>query len=265
MKKVLSMVLCVTVLLTLAFSTMTVSAANGSLLPSKAEDFTVVPGGPNKTEKLTAKAAGTGFEFVSDAGGWPTANYQIPNEADWVKADTNDAGAYLNWDFEVVSGGANIIVYFAGQSMEDQPSAGSAETINYYIDKGNNNLASGQVKDLPVGKYKGSIHVKDTGISELLMEEGVYYISGIKIYAVGGKVIVNDVSVGAKKADTAATTTTTKKADPATTTAAQTTATGSTPSSAQTGDVSNAVIFIVVAAVAAGVVVMSVVSKKKKN
>ena len=274
MKKVLSIVLAVAVMTTLAFSAMSLSAsaANaGSLMPSKAEDFEIIKGGPNQNESMTVKKDGDSFEFVSDAGGWPQACYSNPTEANWVKADTNNANLYLNWDFEVKSGGANICIYFAGQSLKDQPSAGAAETLNYLIDPSNNAMATNAVKDLPVGVYKGSVHVKDTGISELLMEEGVYYISGIKIFAVGGTVVVNDIWVGEKAAETPSTdtTTTTKAADTAATTATVATTTGTnattTPSSAKTGDVSNAVIFVVVAAAAAGVVTLSVVAKKKKS
>ncbi len=271
MKKLLSMVLSVAVLTTLAFSAMSFSASaaeSTSLLPAKAEDFEIMKGGATGNETLTVKAAGKGFEFVSDAGGWPQACWENPNKDTWVKADTNNADQYLNWDFEVKSGGANIVVYFCGQSLKDQPASGAAETLNYLIDPSNNSLASGQVKDLAVGKYKGSVHVKDTGISELLMDDGVYYLSGLKVFAVGGTVVVNDISVGPKaEGATEATTTTAAKADTATTTAAKTTATNATttPSSAQTGDVSNAVIFIVVAVVAAGVVALSVVAKKKKS
>ncbi len=274
MKKLLSIVLSVAVLMTLAFSAMTMSAsaANaGSIMPSKAEDFEIIKGGPNQTESMTVKKTDAGFEFVSDPGGWPQACYENPTEANWVKADTNDANLYLNWDFEVKSGGANICIYFAGQSLKDQPAAGAAETLNYLIDPANNSLATNAVKDLPVGKYQGSVHVKDTGISELLMDEGIYYISGVKIFAVGGTVVVNDIWVGAKAGGDAATTptTTTKAPDTAapTTTVATTTGTNATttPSSAQTGDVSNAVIFVVVAAAAAGIVVLSVVAKRKKS
>lgn len=277
MKKLLSIVLAVAVMTTLAFSAMSLSAsaANaGSLMPAKAEDFEIIKGGPNQTESMTVKKVGDSFEFVSDAGGWPQACYSNPTEANWVKADTNDANLYLNWDFEVKSGGANICIYFAGQSLKDQPSAGAAETLNYLIDPSNNAMATNAVKDLPVGVYKGSVHVKDTGISELLMEEGVYYISGIKVFAVGGTVVVNDIWVGEKAGDTpsndtAATTTTAQSSDTAATTATVATTTGTnattTPSSAKTGDVSNAVIFVVVAAAAAGVVTLSVVAKKKKS
>ncbi len=270
MKKLFSIVLAVAVLATMAFSMMgaTASAAEKvSLLPAAASDFTTVDGGDGS---ITVSKEGDAFKFVANAG-WPQAYYSSTDENAWAKAYINDADCYLNYDFEVKTGAANVIVFFCGQSPADQAGPGVGETINYLIDASNNNLASGQTKDLPVGKYKGSVHVKDLGVREdlILSEQGdataadaYFTVSGMKVFAVGGEVIVNELSVGPKDGD-ATVVTTAANSDKPTTTAAKTTAKAGTDN-AKTGDTTNAILFVTVAAVAAAVVTVSVVSKKQK-
>ena len=266
MKKLLSIVLAVAVLSTMAFSMIgaSVSAAEKvSLLPASADKFVCKDGGDGS---VTVAAEGTGYKFTA-TGGWPTATYINPDEASWAKCMVNDAECYLNYDFEVKTGGTNIIVYFGGQNPDEQGAAGSGETLNYIIDAANNNLASGNVQDLKPGKYSGSIPVKQLGCAEnlILSEEGdaaaadaYFTISAVRIFAVGGEVIVNELSVGPKTGEVV---TTAAQSDATTTTVAKTTAKAGTDS-AKTGDTTNAIVFIAVAAVAAGAVVVT--AKKQK-
>lgn len=221
MKKLLSIVMAVAMMTVMvcSMSGLGVFAAEAtSLLPANASDFTCVDGGDGS---VSVTQEGGVFTFTA-TGGWPQAYYAGADQNAWAKAYVNQEDCYLNWDFEVVSGSANVIVFFCGQNPMDQAGAGVGETINYLIDPANNNLASGATLDLVAGKYKGSIHVKDLGCREdLILSEGgdvtadpnaYFTVSGIKVFAVGGVVVVNDLSVGPKTGDavtTAPTTTTT--------------------------------------------------------
>ncbi len=168
-----------------------------SLLPQMWYEFVTRTGGQNGTESIYINPLEDGgFEFVSDPGGWPSAIYEQYPESDWAELNTQDPGCYLSWDFEVVSGGANILVYFAGCSPYDtDPPVGAVESINYYIDPFTNSAATHATKDLPPGHYRGSVHASDTGILEKFTEDGIYHISAIKIFAVNGTVRVHDLSV----------------------------------------------------------------------
>ncbi len=265
MKKVLSVVLAVAVLATMAFSMMasTVSAAEKvSLLPASADKFVCKDGGDGS---VTVAAEGTGYKFTANAG-WPTATYTNPDEASWAKCMVNDAECYLNYDFEVKTGASNIILYFGGQNPDEQAAKGRGETLNYLIDAANGDLQSGATKDLVPGTYKGSIPVKQLGCADdlILSEQGdataadaYFTISSVRIFAVGGEVIVKELSIGPKTGDVV----TTKAQSDATTTVAKTTAKAGTDS-AKTGDASNAIVFIAVAAVAGGAVL--VVAEEQK-
>lgn len=239
MKKLVSIVLIMAVM-TVMVCTMVgfdaVAAETTSLLPANASDFTCVDGGDGS---VTVTKEGSAFKF-SATGGWPQAYYTGADQNAWPKAYINQE-CYLNWDFEVKSGAANVIVFFCGQSPADQAGIGVGETINYLIDPTNNNLASGATVDLPVGTYKGSIHVKDLGCREdLILSEGgdaatdpnaYFTVSGMKVFAVGGDVVVNDLSIGAKVGD-AATVTTAPTTDTTTATADTTTAPTTAPTEA---------------------------------
>ena len=287
MKKLFSIVLAVAMMTVMVCSMVGFQASaldKVSLLPANASDFTCKDGGDGS---VTVAKEGEVFKFTA-TGGWPQAFYMGADQNAWAKAYVNQE-CYLNWDFEVKTGAANVVVFFCGQSPTDQAGIGVGETINYLIDPANNNLVSGATKDLPVGTYKGSIHVKDLKCREdLILSEGgdaaadpnaYFTVSGIKVFAVGGDVIVNDLSVGPKTGDTVTTgagNNTTAAANNTTAAANNTTAaangtttvpntTAVTPNGPQTGDISNALLFVVVAIVAGGVVTLSAVASKKSK
>ncbi len=285
MKKLLSIVLAVAVLATMAFTMMasTVSAADAktySLLPVSADKFTKQDGGDGT---ITVTAEGKGYKFTSTTG-WPCAYNFEEGVSDYKSSDVwvmtkKGSGSTLNYDFEVVSGSAKVVVYFCGQNPKDMAGLGSFVSINAIeMPDKKDPLTGDTAEDLPVGKYKKTLNVDDLGYGEgLLGDNGEMLITGVKVFAVGGEVIVNDISITDKSgidnshhknvletndADPEPTSTTKVNSD-ATTTAAKTTAKAGTDN-AKTGDTTNAILFVTVAAVAAAVVTVSVVSKKQK-
>ncbi len=280
MKKLLSIVLAVAVLATMAFSMMVSTAsaedASYSLLPKTADKFEKAEGASAGDGTITITAQGAGYKFESTQG-WPAATFVELDEAtqtSWVNTKAG-SGSTLNYDFEVVSGKAAMIVYFCGQNPKDMASMGSFVSINGLVNKAYVDPLTGDAKeDIPVGKYKASVSVDDLGYrDDLKGDNGEMKITGVKIFAVGGTVIVNDVSVTDKSgADNSKHANklgaavenpvqTTGAQSDATTTVAKTTAKAGTDS-AKTGDTTNAIVFIAVAAVAAGAVVVT--AKKQK-
>ncbi len=188
-----------------------------SLLPSNASDFTTLPGGQGE---ITVSETGNDvFKFTTDKG-WPQAYYAEPDETKWVTVDTADPDAKLYWDF-TVSKEANVLVYFEGQDPASEGGAGTYVSLNGIIDATKLN-PDGTVKDLGAGTYKGSIAVSELGCREDLMTDGKFRISGVKVFAVGGTVVVNELSAvgeSAKKVTTTVPTTVTTAADTTTTVA----------------------------------------------
>ncbi len=230
-----------------------------SLLPDSADKFTCVAGGDGN---VTVTAEGNGYKFVADKG-WPSAYYHI--EDSQITLDTASDETVLYYDFEVKSGEANVYVFFAGINPGDKDlPEGTFVSLNKFIDQSKVNSESG---DIAVGIYKGFVKASDLGCGAAYLADGKFTVSGMKVFAVGGEVIVNELSVGA--ADGEGTTESTES------TASTTLAGGSTTTvtkqdtakqdSAKTGDVSNAVIFIIVAIVAAALIAVSVVMSKKKQ
>ena len=253
MKKLFSILLAVAMLATMAFA---VSAADGNMLPPSASDFSKQEGDSAGKGTITVTAEGDGYKFVADQG-WPNAYYV--DEACWLYVNEAD-DVYLNYDFEVKSGAANIIIYFAGQSPTDQASPGSFVCLNGLIDPSYVNSMTGDaVVDVPVGKYSGSVKITDLGYREDLKDDqGNMLFSGCKIFAVGGEVVVNTLNFGTKEAEVV---TTQAGGNTATTTKAQS---GSSNKNPNTGDTEVFALTIVVLA-AAAVVTLSAVSKKAKS
>lgn len=244
------------------------AVAKVSLMPDAADKFTCVAGGDGTI--AVSVVGDSGFKFTADKG-WPNA-YYMGEESEWVTVDTAADDAILYYDF-TVSAGANVLVFFEGQNPGDDGAPGTYVSLNTIIDE-NNVDANGNVIDLAAGTYKGQVHVKDLGCDEQFITDGKFRISGMKVFAVGGSVIVNELAVVGVKGVESDTTTTTTETEETTTTSAQNDGTTTTVTkkdtakqdSAKTGDVSNAVIFIIVAIVAAALIAVSIVmSKKKKN
>ena len=278
MKKVLSIVLAVAVLATMAFSMMasTVSAEDKtySLLPVSADKFTKQEGSANGDGHITVTANGDGYTFTADQG-YPCAYNFEEGVSEYKKSDVwvmtkKGSGSTLNYDFEVKSGSAKVVVYFCGQNPKDMAGLGSFVSINALempdkMDK----LTGDTAEDLPVGKYKASVDVDNLGYNGgLLGDNGEMLISGVKVFAVGGEVVVNDISITDKSGidnshhkKVLANGPATAAPQNNTTTVAKTTAQNSA-NNAQTGDTTNAIVFIAVAAVAAGAVVVT--AKKQK-
>lgn len=270
MKKLLSIVLAVAMMASMAFAA---SAAEAfSMMPSSASDFTHSEASASGNGSATVTASGDGFKVTNDGTeGWPSVYYNMDNQGLYCHEDDD---LYLNYDFEVVSGATNIIVYFAGQNPKDQAAPGTFICLNGVIDPSYvNSLTGDAVVDVPVGKYSGSVAIQDLGYrADLKDDEGNMLFSGCKIFAVGGgaEVVVNTLNIGPKdgestggndsgntdndtdKDDTAATTTTKKQSS-------------SKDDNPKTGVESDAIALAVVAVAAAGVVTLSVVSKKAKS
>lgn len=219
-KTLLSIVLCVALLA--SFACVAVSADSKptpvdstmdfSLLPDAASDFTCVEGGEGKV--TVTKNSNGSFTFKADKG-WPSAfnTGAVTESAEWANVDfTKDT--YLNFDFQVKTGAAKVIVYFCGQNPQDMAAIGNYVDLNALILKNYDPLKGGTDDDLGVGTYQGSINLKDLYVGvdykkdpyinpELVVEgeNGVEYsyVSGVKVFAVGGEVILNDVSVGKSK------------------------------------------------------------------
>lgn len=288
MKKLLSVALAVIMLATMAFSASAATYKDkGSLLPDSADKFVCKAAGNKGTEKITVTKDGDGYKFVGEEGGWPTAQFaELDGEkqTSWIQTK-KDSGLFLNYDFTVVSGKTKIVVYFCGQNPDDMANAGTFFCVNAYEMPDKKKIDGDCDEDLGTGTYKKSVPLSELGYREdLYGEAGEMLITGFKVFAVGGEVVVRDLSIGEKYADgqdaptqgatttTAANTgansteatTTAAQAQNNTTTVAKTTA-ANNGDSAKTGDVSNAIVFVVVAAVAAGVVTLSVVSSKKSK
>ncbi len=162
-----------------------------SLLPADISEYELMEGGNGN---VVVSKNGDAHVFTAD-GGWPSAIYNNPVTNNWVEVDAT-TDSYFNYDIDVQSGSAKVVVYFCGQSPFDQPTAGSLITINGlenpdWVDPNTGDT----VNDLPSGQYKKSIKIADLGCREDLMVDGKFTISGIKVFAVGGVVVVNDLSV----------------------------------------------------------------------
>lgn len=264
MKKLLSIALAVVMMCTLAFSASAIE--DHSILPEKATDFTA-----QNTSGGTIAVSKDGDSFVFEATNeWPSAFYV--DEANWLTFNTAD-DLYLYYDFEVVAGATNVIVYFAGQDPMSQANMGTFVCLNGIIDPSYVGPTGDAVTDLPVGKYVGKVGINDMGYGvEYMNDEGDMIVSGCKVFAVGAgsKVVVNELTIGGpreggdeEKEDT---TSTTKKDDTkATTTTKKNANKDDSTDSAKTGETSNAVLFVIVAVAAAGVITLSAVSKKAKS
>lgn len=163
-----------------------------SILPPSASDFTT-----SGDWWMDVTAYGEGYRFSSYEG-WPNAYYaEVSDPANMIETNYY-AGDFLYWDFEVLSGSAKILVYFAGQNPRDMAAVGSFVCINGLVYPDWVDPATGDTyDDLPVGYYQGAVPVSELGYSfDLMGDNGEMLISGVKVYAVGGDVIVHDLSVG---------------------------------------------------------------------
>ncbi len=219
-KTLLSIVLCVALLA--SFACVAVSAESKptpvdgtmdfSLLPGAAADFTTQDGGEGKV--TVSKNDNGSFTFKADKG-WPCAyNTGAVTESDkWANVDfTKDV--YLNFDFQVKSGAAKLVVYFCGQNPQDMAAVGNYFDVNAAILKNYQLAYGGTQDDVGVGMYQGSVNLKDLYVDVDMTKEAYInpdlvvegkngdmysYVSGFKVFAVGGEVILNDVSIGKAK------------------------------------------------------------------
>lgn len=265
MKKLLSIALAVVMMCTLAFSAAAID--DHSILPKNASDFEAA-----NTANGTISVSKDGDSFVFEANTeWPSAYYVA--EDNWLYFNTAD-DLYLYYDFEVVSGATNVLVYFAGQNPKEMAAMGTFLCINGLIDPSYVGPTGDAVVDLPVGKYSGKVAINDMGYGpEFMDDEGNMLVSGCKIFAVGenSKVVVNELCIGGPrggeeedKKDEESTTTTKKDDTKATTTTKKNNSKDDAEDSAKTGETSNAVLFVVIAVAAAGVVTLTA-TKKAKN
>ena len=216
MKKLLSVLLAVALLASLtcisvsAASTVVDKTMDFSLLPSDASDFVCVEAGDGT---VTVTKEGDSFVFKSSAG-WPSAYTSAATAteppAEWASVSfLGEDELYLNFDFEVKSGATKVIVYFCGQHPEDMAAAGNFVDLNCFI-LNEFDPATGQTAtDLGVGKYSGSIKLADLYeevdyltepyVNPDLVVDDATNISGVKVFAVAGETVVNDISVGKKK------------------------------------------------------------------
>ncbi len=167
-----------------------------SLMPSAASDFEKAEEDYGGGGHITVTPQGGGYRFVSDQG-WPSAYYNHETQGLYVHEQDD---LYLNYDIEVVSGGTNVMVYFAGQNPSEMASPGTFVCINGLVDPSYVMSDGNALMDLPIGRYVGSVSVRDLGYREDLKdEEGNMLFSGCRIYAVGGEVIVHGLGIGAKE------------------------------------------------------------------
>lgn len=216
MKKLLSILLTAALLASFACigvsaeTTLVTSDKTYSLVKDDASAYTKVPGGDGN---ITVTKDGDSMVFTADKG-WPNAYVSTENNDEMLAADFSDEDIYLNWDFEVKSGGAKVVVYLCGQSPEGSAPMGNFITLNGLINPEWYDPMSGDTaNDLGVGVYKGSIKLADLFYQNInIMEapfvnpdlfidngEGVISrtnFSGYKVFAVGGTVVVNDLSLG---------------------------------------------------------------------
>ncbi len=172
-----------------------------TLLPSSVSDFISLDGGGGS---MTVTASGSGYRFKSNQG-YPQAYYDAPAEK-WVAVDVAEE-TYLHYDFEVVSGETQIVVYFGGQSPVQQAAPGTYASLNVLIDPSNLD-GNGNVIDLPAGRYTGSFRVSDLGCADSLISNGTFKITGVKAFAVNGTTVIHHLYVSTlREEDTVSTAT----------------------------------------------------------
>ncbi len=162
-----------------------------SLLPSDAADFHRVVGNGGS---VTVSVHEDGYRFASTTG-WPWAWYSVDDVEDMLCVDP--ASAMLTYDIEVVSGAAKVMLFFAGQSPDNEAVRGTFATINGLEYPSSVDPSTGDsLIDLSVGRYTDTVEVSELGYHEGLLDAcGVMYFSGIKVFAVAGEVIIHDLSV----------------------------------------------------------------------
>ncbi len=224
MKKLLSIVLAVAMLA--SFACVNVSAKNASnpateatadktlsLLAADASAYSTVDGGNGKVTVTVKDGVHT---FTADQG-WPAAYTTTEDNAKMISVDFSKDDLYLNWDFEVKSGKSKVVVYLCGQNPDGMAPIGNFITLNSVINPSWYDPMTGDADgtkdtDLPVGVYKGSLQLstlykdvdfkKDPYVNpEMLIDNGAgtkseTNFSGYKVFAVGGEVVVNDLSIG---------------------------------------------------------------------
>lgn len=254
MKKLMSILLVIAVVATMAFS-MVASAevTKTSLLPASADAFEAVEGGEGT---VTVTADGEGYKFVADKG-WPCAVYHNPDVDTHISTNINDETAYIEYDINVVSGGASVLIFFCGQNPQEFAASGNFVALNANMmnDESYFNELAGTATDVPAGHYTGKLYIKDIWVNPgICLDDGTFTISGAKIFAVGGEVDVNYIRLVTGDEGAAGGNTDDNNTGD----------TGSTPNPG-TGDNTHAITFAVVALAAAGVVTLSVVAKKAKS
>ncbi len=225
MKKVISLALALMMLVTL----LCVKVSAEPELITNQESYSLLPSDVGFYEKHEENANGSisidtyGSSHVfSSTGGWPYAAFS--RDADTVKYFFID-NVYLNWDFEVVSGATKILLYPMGNEMKpaSMVEVGDFLSLNALIEPDTYEPEIGDTYlDLGVGRYKGSVKMSDlftdnTSVPHISTEwsDGLFSVlSGIKVFAVDGEVVVNNISVGkdlmAPPTTTTSTTTTTR-------------------------------------------------------
>ncbi|MBQ4617754.1 MAG: dockerin type I repeat-containing protein [Clostridia bacterium] len=161
-----------------------------SLMPAAASEFTLhnTDGG-----QITVTPQGSGYRFDATME-WPQAMYV--RGKDGIVCNEND-DLYLNYDFEVTAGGAEIDLiygdltdYFIGYKP------GYCENLSTIVTPHN------YLKEIPVGKYSGSVKISKLNYYEYLKDsDGDMLFAGCGIIAVGhdASVTVNELSIGNKK------------------------------------------------------------------
>ncbi len=273
MKKLLSIVLAVAVLSTMAFSMVGFQA-------SAAEDINLLQNcGSNDESKATVTASGNGYVIEANTAFDSASNlaYGMAVEPAIKGFDMSTQGyVHMNITAEVpfritlldrsdagdkwISFGNeffNTIVTVGSEAGTEAPengffAAGTYNCVAYlggvYSWKTNNGEAGWDIKNTNITAFY--IELKDAGkvtVDMMKLSDKAEYDGTVAGGTAGGDTNNNTTAANG------ATTTTAKKGGATTTTA----------SNAKTGDTSNAVLFVVVAAVAAGVVTLSVVASKK--
>ncbi|MBR5134393.1 MAG: hypothetical protein IKV35_02225, partial [Clostridia bacterium] len=165
MKKLLSIVLAVALMSTLVFAISASAAEDHSILPGSASDFEKA-----NTSNGTVSVSKEGDSFVFEGNTeWPAAYYWA--EENWLYFHEDD-DLYLYYDFEVVSGATNVIVYFAGQNPNEMAGVGNFICLNGAVDPSYVHPDTGDaVMDLPVGHYNGKIAIDDLGYNPFMKDD----------------------------------------------------------------------------------------------
>ncbi len=123
----------------------------------------------------TALSTG-GYRFTNVGGSWPYAAYVYESKILVPKS------AIIEYDITVSSDSASINLYLGGSIpvVDDGASPSMLKLNSLITDK----LDSGS-GDILKGSYKGSVSLSAVNVSDTVLVDGLIWLSGIKIYAVG--------------------------------------------------------------------------------